>query len=281
MVRIFTDSTCDLTPDRLAELGVKMVPLTVFFADASYLAGVELSTSKFYEKLRDAKEIPTTAQPTPAAFEDAFRQSLEAGEEIVGIFIGDRMSGTVQSATIAKQALNDDARIHIINSETVCLALGLLVEIAADLAKKGENAQSITETIESLKSRARIYAAVETLEYLKKGGRLSATSAVLGTMLNIHPLVTVQDGLVQSVGKARGRKGMMEGLRKLTVAEGIDLSYPVLFGHADAAENLEKYQAASQDLVAGAPAQLYGEIGAVVGTHAGPGIIGIAYIRAK
>lgn len=277
MVRIVTDSTCDLTQERLAELGVISVPLTVHFGEEIYRDGVDLSNAEFYEKLRRMPEIPTTAQPTPHAFEEVFDQCLERGEEVVCVLISTELSGTAQSAHIAKNTLKSD-RIHIVDSRTACLALGLLVEIAAQRAAEGRSAGEIACEMESLTERIRINAAVETLEYLKKGGRLSGTAAALGTMLNIHPLVGILGGKVVQLGKARGKKKMFESLRKMTEEDGIDDNYSVLLGHAQSMENYEQLRQVCQPLTEGKKV-LYGEIGSVIGTHAGPGVVAIAYIK--
>lgn len=277
MVRIIADSTCDLTKERMEELGVLCVPLTVHIGDEIYHDGVDLTKSEFYEKLRTEAAFPTTAQPTPHTFEEVFSKCLERGEEIVAVLISSELSGTVQSANIAKNILEDD-RIFILDSRTACLSLGLMVEIAAKRAKEGKTAKEIYEEMEGLTSRVRINAAVETLEYLKKGGRLSGTAAVLGTMLNIHPLLGILDGKVVPLGKARGKKKMFENLRSLTAEDGMDDAYPVLLGHAESMENYKKLCEVCADLTAGRET-LYGEIGCVVGTHAGPGVVGIAYIK--
>lgn len=277
MVRIITDSTCDLTKERLAELGVFCVPLTVHFGEETYRDGVDLSNQDFYEKLRQTPEIPTTAQPTPHAFEEVFAQCLERGEEIVCVLISTELSGTAQAANIAKNTLESE-KIYIVDSRTACLALGLLVEIAAQRAAEGRNAQEIAEELEGLTDRVRINAAVETLEYLKKGGRLSGTAAALGTMLNIHPLVGILEGKVVQLGKARGKKKMFESLRRMTEEDGIDDAYPILLGHAQSMENYEQLRQVCQPLAEGRTV-LYGEIGSVIGAHAGPGVVAVTYIK--
>ena len=274
MVKIITDSTCDLTKERMEELGVICVPLTVHIGDDIYLDGVNLSKTEFYEKLRTEKSFPTTAQPTPHTFEEVFTAALEEADEVVCLLISSDLSGTVQSANIAKNTLERD-EIHILDSRTTCLSLGLLVEIAAQRAK---TAAEIMAEMQGLTSRVRICAGIETLEYLKKGGRLSGTAAALGTMLNIRPLMGILDGKVLMLGKARGNKKMYAQLKQMVEEEGIDDAYPVLLGHAQSMENYEKFKEVCGDLIAGRT-QLYGDIGCVVGTHAGPGIVGIAFIK--
>ena len=214
-----------------------------------YLDGVNLSKTEFYEKLRTEKSFPTTAQPTPHTFEEVFTAALKEADEVVCLLISLELSGTVQSANIAKNTMERD-EIHILDSRTTCLSLGLLVEIAAQRAKEGKTAAEIMTELEGLTSRVRICAGIETLEYLKKGGRLSGTAAALGTMLNIRPLMGILDGKVLMLGKARGNKKMYAQLKQMVEEEGIDDAYPVLLGHAQSMENYEKFKEACGDLIA-------------------------------
>ena len=167
MVKIITDSTCDLTKERMEEIGVTCVPLTVHIGNDIYLDGVDLSKAEFYEKLRTEKSFPTTAQPTPHTFEEVFTAALEEADEVVCLLISSELSGTVQSANIAKNTMERE-EIHILDSRTTCLSLGFLVEIAAQRAKEGKTAAEIMAEMEGLTSRVRICAGIETLEYLKK-----------------------------------------------------------------------------------------------------------------
>ncbi len=279
MVRIFTDSTCDLPMQRREELGIVVVPLTIHFTDKTYTEGVDLTSVEFFNQLKETKEIPKTAQPSPALFADAFRKSLDAGEDIVGMFISPKLSGTMQSAMIAREEFEQKDRIHLIDSENVTVGLGLLVEIAVAMAQEGKTAEEITEKIEELKKKLRVYVAVDTLEYLKKGGRISSTAAVFGTMLNIHPLLKVEEGVVSAIGKARGKKALTEGLRDLAAQDDIDYSYPMIFAHGDAEDTCAKCMACCGEMTAKASQVMEGEIGAVVGTHTGPGTMVLAYIR--
>lgn len=276
MVRILTDSTCDLTKDRMDALGVVCVPLTVQIGTQTYADGVELSNHAFYEKLRTEKDFPKTAQPSPQAFLDAFSACAARGEEVVCLLISSELSGTAQSARIAASEF-DDAKIYILDSRTACLSLGLLVEIAANLVQEGLSGAEIYEKLEALTDRVRIVAAVETLEYLKKGGRLSAAAATIGTMLNLHPIVGILEGKVVSLTKVRGKKKMLETLRKQAEADGIDTTYPILLGHGDAKENYQALSALFETV--DAKEKLYGEIGSVIGAHAGPGVTAVAYIK--
>lgn len=279
MVRIMVDGTGDLTRGRMEELGIICVPLTVNFGEKSFVDGVDLTSGEFYNNLRTKEEIPTTAQPTPHAFEEAMQACLDRGEDIVCVLLGKDLSGTVQSANIAKEALESD-KIWVIDTDTVCASLSILIEVAAKRAKDGASAEEIYKEITALAPRSRVYAAVETLKFLRKGGRLSGTAAVIGTMLNLHPIVTVKGGMVVNIGKARGKKKVYTMLKDLVLADGIDDAYPVIFSHGDALENLEELKSNFAEDIDVSEA-LYGEIGPVVGTHAGPGIVAFGFIAKK
>ncbi len=277
MVKLITDSTSDLTFSQVAQLGVDIVPLTINFADRSYIDGIELSPEEFYKKLAAADTLPTTSQATPAAFETLFRRYIAAGEEIVCILISSKLSGTFQSATIAKEMVGSPEKIHLIDSQNVSFALGLLVKVAAGLRDQGQTAAAIAQTVSALCPRLRIVAAVSTLKYLKMGGRLSATSAILGNIMGIRPIVSVKNGVVSAIGKVKGLKSAFSFLLHSMQKEGVCPQYPVSFGHADAPEMMEKcidYFSSYID----PKSILRGVIGSIVGTHAGPGAFGVAYI---
>lgn len=279
MVQIITDSTCDIPQKRLEEIGVVCVPLTVHFGEETFVDGVNLTAEEFYHHLRTSPEIPTTAQPTPHSFEEAFQAALDKGDEVLCIVISGKLSGTVQSAHIAKQTIGSD-KIWIVDSNQACSALGLLVEIAAKRVKEGATAEALSHEIKELSERARIYAAIETLKFIRKGGRLSGAAAVVGTMLNLHPILTIENGLVLNSAKAKGKKKMISILRELAVADGLDESYPIMFCHGLAEENLQLVKesfAETYDITNA----LEGFIGPVVGTYSGPGTVAIGFIRKK
>lgn len=279
MVQIITDSTCDLPHKRLEEIGVICVPLTVHFGEETFIDGENLTAEEFYHHLRTNPEIPTTAQPTPHSFEEAFQTALDNGNDVVCILIGSKLSGTVQSANIAKAAIGSD-KIWIIDTNQVCSSLGLLVEIAAKRAKEGATPEELFEEISELSGRARIYAAIETLKYIRKGGRLSGAAAVVGTMLNLHPILTVENGLVLNSAKAKGKKRMITLMKDLAMKHGVDEKYPIMFCHGAAEENL----AVLKDCFAedyNISDALSGFIGPVVGTYSGPGTVAIGFIIKK
>lgn len=275
MVRIITDSTCDLSPKRLGELGVEAAPLSVHFGAESFRDGVDLSNGAFYQRLRGAETLPTTAQVNPEEFAARFRAHVEAGDQVVGIFISSLLSGTCQSAGIAREMVDGD-NIFVVDSGTVTFALGLLVERAAVLRDQGRSAGEIAGEVERLSKRLRFYAVVETLKYLKMGGRISAATAVVGGMLGITPILNIRDGVVEAAGKSRGRKGAYQWMEKKIAAEPIDTSLPVAFGHSDTPAVMAECEAYFMERFHGLDIR-ESDIGAVVGTHAGPGCAGIAY----
>lgn len=276
MIRILTDSTCDLTPDQRKDLAVEVIPLRVHFGQEVYRDGVDITNADFFARLRTADTLPHTSQVNPDEFVTFFRPYLEAGDEVVGIFLSSRLSGTFQSACIAADELGDPKGLHLVDSNAVTFGLGLLVAMAARYRDAGMSAADIAAAVAALSPRLRLYAVVETLKYLKMGGRISSATAVVGGMLGVTPILSVQDGVVEAAGKSRGRKGAFQWMEKRLEAEPMDPSLPMAFGHTDAPEAMAAIKdhflpiLHPQDV-------LEGPIGAVIGTHAGPGATGFAY----
>lgn len=275
MVRIMTDSTCDLSPERQKALGVEVVPLSVHFGAESFRDGVDLSNAEFYERLRGAETLPTTAQVNPEEFISRFQAHVGAGDQVVGIFLASQLSGTCQSALIAR-GIVDEANIFVVDSTTVTFGLGLLVEMAARLRDAGLSAPEIAVQVEHLAGRLRFYAVVGTLKYLKMGGRISGTAAVVGGMLGITPILNIRDGVVEAAAKSRGRKAAYQWMEKRLEAEPADPALPVAFGHSDSPALMAECEDYFRERLPGMEA-LESDIGSVVGTHAGPGCAGIAY----
>lgn len=276
MIRIVTDSTSDLSKERREALGVASLPLSVHFGEESFRDGVDITNGEFYQRLAQVDALPTTAQVNPEEFAALFQKYLDQGDEVVGIFISGAMSGTCQSASIARDMVDGGERIFIVDSHTVTFALGLLVETAAALRDQGLSAREIAEKVEELSGRMRLLAVVDTLKYLKMGGRIRAATAVVGGLLGISPIITIENGLVESVGKARGRKAAFQWIERRMETEQPDLTLPVAFGHSNSPEAMAECQAYFAHKVAGA-AVLGMDIGSVVGTHVGPGATGIVY----
>lgn len=279
MIRIITDSTCDINHETASEMGITVVPLTVHFGSQTFRDGIDITIDDFYKKLATSTTLPNTSQVNPDVFEKLFSKFIDDGDEIVGIFISSELSGTCQSAFIARDMIGSE-NIHIIDSRITTFGMAILIHIAVQMREAGRSAVEITETIENLKKRLRLFGVVDTLKYLKMGGRISTATAFVGGILGINPLVSVVDGKVESIGKARGRKSGMNHILELIKAEPVDPDYPVSFGHSNAPEAMgESISFFQQHL----DFQTYitGDIGVIVGTHTGPGVVGIAYIAKK
>ncbi len=275
MVRIITDSTSDLDQAVQQQWGIDVLPLTVNFGDEHFQDGVDITVEEFYRKLEQSAEPPTTSQLGPHTFVTKFEPYLAAGDDIVCLHLSSSLSGTYQSAVMAREMVGSD-RIYVLDSRTVTFGLGLLVQRAVALRDAGRSAAEIMEQLQALSSRMRFIAVVDTLEYLKRGGRISTAAAVLGGLLGINPIVEVVDGKVEMVHKARGKKAAFAWMREQLEKQPPDPSLPIALGHSNAPEALD----ACRELV-GAYANLedavIGNIGSIVGTHAGPGAVGFAY----
>lgn len=280
MIRILTDSTSDLSPARAAELGVEILPLTVLFGEESFQDGVEITNEAFYARLEKADALPTTAQIPPETFIQTFERLTKSGDQVLAILISSAMSGTYQSAMIAR-GIVDESKIAVVDARTVTFGMGLLVEAACQLRDQELSLAELRAQVEELAGRVRLLAVVDTLKYLKMGGRISGATAVVGGLLGISPIITIEDGLVVSVGKCRGRKAGFQFIRKwMEEKEAMDPALPVAFGHSNAPGALADcmaYFAAETRGMTVRPS----DIGAVVGTHAGPGATGIAYFVRK
>lgn len=275
--RIIVDSTADLLPS-LKER-VHVVPLTVHFGRDEYVDGVTIDHKAFYEKLIETDEHPSTSQASPAAFEAEFEKARDAGEAAVVITLASGLSGTCQSAMIAA---GDDDNIHIVDSGTVAIGGGILVEYALKLLDEGLEAKEIAEKLEEVKRKIVVVALVDTLEYLKKGGRVSKAVAFTGGMLNIKPVLSFENGEIKMLGKARGsKKGNNLLVQEIEKAGGVDFSMPVLLGYTGLSDvMLLKYIEDSKHLWEGNLDEVrYTTIGSVIGTHAGPGAVAVAFFK--
>ena len=276
-VKIVTDSAADLTQESLDRL--TRVPLSVSFGDEEFFDGVTISHKEFYEKLIESDELPRTSQATPAAFEKVFEQAKKDGDEVVVLTLSSKLSGTYQSAMIAAA---DYDNVYVVDTMTVAIAQGILAVLALQLADEGMDAKSIAARIEEEKEKVCLIAMLDTLEYLKKGGRISAAAAFAGGVLSIKPVITVKDGVVEMLGKARGSKqGNNLLVKEIEKAGGADFSKPLLLGYTGLSDVLlNKYIADSAYIWEGNVSQLQTTtIGSAIGTHAGPGAIAVAFFK--
>ena len=276
MVHIITDSTCDLGMEKAQELGVEILPLTVCFGEESYLDYVELAPADFFAKLRQAKALPTTSQLNPDILAKSFQAAVDKGDDIVGIFISSELSGTYQSACIAREMISQPERVHLVDSRTATFVLGILVIEAARRRDAGDTAEDIQAYLMEKIPKLRLYAVIDTLKYLQMGGRISAATAVIGGVLGVHPIITVKDGKVESLGKARGWKSAISALEDFVKRDEIDKELTIAFGNSEAQESMEQCMAQLKPYVQGGHFWT-GGIGSVVGTYVGPGAVGVAY----
>lgn len=279
-VRIMTDSASDFPLSHRPELTV--LPMCISFGEEQYLDGVDLTHHQFYEKLIEGEHLPTTSQISPGEFEDAFRAAVDAGETVVAVVLSAKLSGTWQSACIAAESF--PGRVYVVDSENATVGERILAERALELMDRGLDAAEIAARLEEEKKDIRLVALLDTLEYLKRGGRISPAVAMVGGILSIKPVVAVQEGEVVMLGKARGSKnGSNLLIQEIEKAGGVDFTRPHLLGYAGLNDTLlQKYIEDSSQLWAGHTDSLrVATVGGTIGTHVGPGAIAVAFFRHK
>lgn len=279
-IRIITDSASDMSPAEHPAL--RVLPLSVTFGTDVYMDGVDIDHQRFYEMLVERDELPKTGQVNPYAFSQTIAEAREAGDEAVIITVGAKLSGTNQSArTALAEAPGGD--VFVVDSNNVTLGERVLVEYALRLVDEGRSAAQIAAAVEAVRDRVVVIGLLETLEYLVRGGRLSAAAGAVGTLLNVKPVVAAEDGLIVQLGKARGSKNGRNLLnQKVEKAGGVDFSMPLALGYTGLSDAvLKKYIEDSAALWAG---HTEGElsihtIGATIGTHVGPGAVAVAFFQ--
>ncbi|MBE5793245.1 MAG: DegV family protein [Clostridiales bacterium] len=273
--RIIIDSTVDLMPEVKARTTV--VPLTVHFGEEEYIDGVTISHQQFYEKLVETDVLPRTSQASPAAFAKAYEAAKAAGQQAVVLTVSEKLSGTYQSAMIAAQ---DYDHVIVVDTGSVAIGGGILAEYALQLADQDLDARTIALRLEEAKGKICVVALLDTLEYLKKGGRISSAAAFAGGLLNLKPVLAVEGGEIKVLGKARGSKqGNNLLVSEIDKAGGVNFDMPVLLGYTGLSDTLlQKYIHDSEALWAHSKTALNATIiGSVIGTHAGPGAIAVAF----
>jgi len=279
-VKIIVDSTADMRPEVAEKVGI--VPLSVHFGEKAYVSGVDITPEQFYERLVESDELPTTSQPSPFLFEEAFEKAVSEGCEVVCLTCSGRLSGTYQSACIA--AAEFPGKVHVVDSCTIAIGLGILAEYALELAEQDMPAEQILRNLMQQREKVRLLALVDTLEYLKKGGRISSAAALAGGLLNIKPVITVSEGEIKVLGKARGsRQGNNLLVQEIRKAGGVDFRLPLMLGYTGLSDVLlQKYIQDSADLWETHREKLpVSIVGSVVGTHAGPGAVAVAFFAAE
>lgn len=276
-LRIVVDSTADMPEEIKSQFTI--VPLNVSFGDEHYIDGVTIDRTTFYKKLEGSSELPKTSQPSPDAYMRVFEEAKQAGDTLVVLAVSSKLSGTYQSAMIAAQEYPDN--VYVVDTLHVANAFGIIAEYALQLANEGKSAQEIADAVIAVRSKVELFALVDTLEYLQKGGRVSKTAAFAGTLLSLKPIVCIKDGALGMLGKARGMKQGQQMLAKEMLASDIDFDKPYLMAYSGLSdEKLQKFIADNTDLWAhGSQSVRSVQLCSVVGTHAGPGAVVAAFFK--
>lgn len=276
-VELIVDSTVDV-PERVRSR-LTVVPLTIHFGQEEFLDGVTMDRHRFYERLVESDVLPTTSQASPAAFDQELRRVRDSGSAAVVLTISSKLSGTYQSACIAAA---DYDNVYVVDSGTAAIGTGILAEYALTCIDRGMDAAALVRELTEKREDVCVLALVDTLEYLKRGGRISKTAAFAGGILNIKPVLSVIDGEIHLLGKARGSKmGNNLLIQEIDKAGGIDFSQPILLGYSGISDALlQKYIMDSRYIWEGnVPEVRYTTVGSVIGTHAGPGAVVVAFFK--
>jgi DegV family protein with EDD domain len=272
-VRVVTDSASDLSTALAAEIGVTVVPLTIRFGTEEFVDQRDLTPEEFWRRCKASPVLPETAAPSPGAFQEAFSAATDAGDEVLCITISSKLSATFQSAQAAADALGGGAAVRVIDSDSVTMGQGLLAIAAAESARDGATLDTlVTDTLDRI-TRTRVYGVVDTLEHLQKGGRIGGAAALLGSLLSIKPVIQVNDGVVEQESRQRTRNRSLDYLAAKVLA---DQPLDRLAVCSGAAPDLDLLLAKLAHVEVAHP-MLTADLGPVVGTHAGPGTVGVCY----
>lgn len=276
-VKIVTDSAADLPPELAAAHDIRVVPLTIRFGDDEYVDGVDLTPQAFYDKMAQLDVLPATAAPSPGAFEAAFREAAADGDPVVCINLSSALSATMQSAQTAAKAIGDELDVTVLDSKSITAGLGMQLLAAAEIAEQGGSVADITALVEDLSGRTHVFGALDTLENLKKGGRIGGAQAMLGSILSIKPIIDISTGEVTEAAKQRTRKKSMTWLRdKVLETPGVE-QVAVCHGCSSDVEELRALllpHFSEEQLTTWT-------IGPVIGTHGGPRMIGLVWHAPK
>ena len=274
-IRIVTDSASDISLEEAEDLGIEIVPLSIRFGEAEYTDLVDLSVSDFYQKMAESDLLPSTAAPSPGAFEAAFKRCAEAGADgVICINLSLALSATGQAAQLAADALANTLPVKCIDSKSITSGLGTIIRKAAAAAKDGGSMDEIVALVDNLASRTRIFATLDTLENLKKGGRIGGAKAMLGTMLQFKPCLDLSSGEVVEAGRQRTRKKSLIWLKEVLESEGEISELSIIHGDAP---DLEEFATLISDIIPIDQIRI-NQLGAVIGTHGGPRVLGVTYL---
>ena len=276
-VAIVTDSTADIPPGLATSRAITVVPLTLNFDGKSLLDGVDIRPDEFYRRLHSVTVHPTTSQPSPGRFADVYKSLLSAHDSVVSIHISQKLSGTYESARQAA-AMTDPKRVRVVDSELVSMSLGLITLAAASLAASGMDASSIEAKVIDMRSSIQTYFSVATLEFLRRGGRIGRASALLGSVLQVKPVLCIRDGLVTPLERVRTFERALNRVVELTREVDRGHGVCVIVGHADAEADAQRI---GRELDSIAETLMIQPLGPVVGAHAGPGVVGVGCYPAE
>lgn len=276
MIRILIDSSADYTAEEAKQNNLELVSINITMGGKNYLDGVDLTRDEFYDLLVASEEFPMTAQPSPQEFVDIFEDVKEKGDQLVYLSLSSGLSGTFQSATLAKSMVEYD-EIYLVDTLSATRAIRLMAEYACKLREEGIDAATIAAKLEEFKSRVVIYSAIDTLEYLQKGGRLSKAAAAVGELANLKPIITVtQEGKMAVPAKALGRNKALSTLVKLVSEKEVDTTFPIYSLYAVGEENTEKLEQKLGKEGIRVTKRL--QVGSTIGCHIGPGAYGVIFV---
>ena len=277
-IYIVTDSTAGVPKDIIENNNVKVLPLTIEFEGKVYKDGVEITEQDLLSMLDKGEELPKTSQVNPKMFCDEFEEILSKGYKIISIHISSKLSGTYQSACIAKDMLKDKGEIHVIDSKGVSFATGALVQEAINMINQGDSLDVVVEKIKDLSDKVRVAFAVDDLEYIRKGGRISSVHAAVGTLLNIKPVLHMEDGKIDVFEKVRGRKKALKTLLNYVKENNPDTDLTFAIGNVGASEDMELFKDMLKSENIKEDAQRV-SVGSVIATYAGPGTVGVFFFK--
>lgn len=276
MIRIITDSACDLTAAQAAELGIGMVPLVTSFDDGPFPMETQADFDRFYEKLKGSKELPVTSRPSPHSYLDLFLEAKKEGDEVLVLSLSSGLSGTFESVHVAKQMAEYD-RITVIDTRQAVMSQRMLVEHAVKMNRAGESLRSIVHDIMDLRERVTVVGVIGSMVYLRKGGRIPPALGLIGDALQIKPVITL-DGKIETIGKARGLRAGYSMAWKHMEADGVDPEYPMIFGYTSSMDQCRTFMQGTLERFSAKDTSI-AQVGGIIGTHLGEDSIGAAYVK--
>ena len=278
-VRLVVDSGSDINQEEAKKLGITLISIELRLNDVDYKDGVDITYEEFYNQLSTCTTLPKTSQITPIRYQELFDSIVEAGDEAVVVCLSSKLSGTYNGARMTAE--NYNGKIQVVDSMNACIGQRILTFYALELLKQGKSAKEIAESLEKVKGKIKLHAVVDTLKYLKMGGRVSSITAFAGEMLSIKPLIGVIDGQVKVIGKAFGTKKAYKQIIDLCKKDDINYNMPLVFGYAG--NDKTSVESFSNDIISSVSDKFSKEqtynIGATIGTHIGPGAVAVAYFE--